>query len=378
LTKKDIENYNWGNTLNVKRVLLVDDNEDLAWSLANHLNKDKNDYSLTVVNDAKAALKSLEQTPFHLVVSDIRMPQISGLDLLLEIREKYPKIKVIIMTAYGSSEIQEEANKRGCFKYLEKPVDANELRKLILEGIEDKKGFEGTISDLHLSDLIQMNCLGRLSNALKIKKGNTVGMIFFDGGNIINAMVNDLEGEEAFYEILSWEGGRFSIERGISVEKNTINKGWQTLLLEGLRRADEQKKTDENKSQKALAQQKKMAMGVLSEINDLKGVLVSAVFSGDGSPIYSKLNDKAKERYEITDIAPIIANIYQIILNTKDKLSLGKFKETSFEYAGGAISLYQIADSNNYFVIVLDAMTHLNLIKLEVKKRLVRLKEAFG
>jgi CheY-like chemotaxis protein len=364
--------------LNVKRVLLVDDNEDLAWSLANHLNKDKNDYSLTVVNDAKAALKSLEQTPFHLVVSDIRMPQISGLDLLLEIREKYPKIKVIIMTAYGSSEIQEEANKRGCFKYLEKPVDANELRKFILEGIEDKKGFEGTISDLHLSDLIQMNCLGRLSNALKIKKGNTVGMIFFDGGNIINAMVNDLEGEEAFYEILSWEGGRFSIERGISVEKNTINKGWQTLLLEGLRRADEQKKSDENKSQKALAQQTKMAMGVLSEINDLKGVLVSAVFSGDGSPIYSKLNDKAKERYEITDIAPIIANIYQIILNTKDKLSLGKFKETSFEYAGGAISLYQIADSNNYLVIVLDAMTHLNLIKLEVKKRLVRLKEAFG
>src|SRR6056300_792484 len=122
-----------------KRVLVVDDEDDLTWSISKHLAKDKDKYDLICVNSGKKALEVLSQLPVKLVISDIRMPEISGLELLSRIRESYPATKVIIMTAYGSSEVHEEANARGCFKYIEKPFEITDLRQLILEAIEEKR-----------------------------------------------------------------------------------------------------------------------------------------------------------------------------------------------------------------------------------------------
>ena len=101
--------------MDFKRVLIVDDEEDLTWSISKHLAKDKDKYELLAVNSAKEALKVLNKVPAELVISDIRMPEMSGLDLLLEIRQNYPSTKVIIMTAYGSHEVQQQANECGCF-----------------------------------------------------------------------------------------------------------------------------------------------------------------------------------------------------------------------------------------------------------------------
>jgi DNA-binding NtrC family response regulator len=169
----------------VKRVLVVDDEDDLTWSISKHLAKDRDRYDLICVNSGKKALEVLSQLPVKLVISDIRMPEISGLELLSRIRESYPATKVIIMTAYGSSEVHEEANARGCFKYIEKPFEITDLRQLILEAIEEKRGFMGTISDFQLSDLIQMNCLGRMTTALFIVGDDYRGTIYIPGKGVI-------------------------------------------------------------------------------------------------------------------------------------------------------------------------------------------------
>ena len=215
----------------IKRVLVVDDEDDLTWSISKHLAKDKGKYELISVNSGIKALEVLSQLPVKLVISDIRMPEISGLELLSRIRESYPATKVIIMTAYGSSEVHDEANSRGCFKYIEKPFEISDLRQLILEAIEEKKGFMGTISDFQLSDLIQMNCLGRMTTALQIKAEENEGEIFIGDGNIVHAQCGEKEGEDAMFEMLAWEGGNFSTERGKRAPKETIIKGWQSLLL---------------------------------------------------------------------------------------------------------------------------------------------------
>ena len=214
-----------------KRVLVVDDEDDLTWSISKHLAKDKDKYELICVNSGKKALEVLSQLPVVLVISDIRMPEISGLDLLVKIKDFYPTTKVVIMTAYGSSEAHDEANARGCLKYIEKPFEINELRQIILEVIEEKKGFKGTITDFHLSDLIQMNCLGRMTSCLYVNRDESEGKIYFAEGNLIHAECDSMEGEEAFYEMLSWEGGGFSTKRGEEAPKETIIKGWQSLLL---------------------------------------------------------------------------------------------------------------------------------------------------
>lgn len=360
-----------------KRVLVVDDEEDLTWSISKHLAKDKDKYQLIAVNNGRAALEALSQFPVDLVISDIRMPEISGLDLLLKIRESYPHTKVIIMTAYGSSDVQDEANKRGCFKYIEKPFDFQELRQLIQNAIEEKKGFEGRISDFQLSDLIQMNCLGRLTNALQVQKHVQKGVIYFEDGNIVHASLDDHEGEEAFYEILSWEGGSFSVEKGARSPKESVFKGWQTLLLEGLRRADERRNSDAEALENEGKQKQDLLTDILSDFLKVRGVILAAIIDAEGTPTASMVKPEFKEHYEISQTAPFIASLQKQGEKTAQDLKNTNMKEMVIEFDEdqGLLFLSRIADSGDYLAALTDGSLNLSLLRMESKKLMKRLTE---
>jgi DNA-binding NtrC family response regulator len=124
---------------NLKKVLIVDDEETLTWSLAKSLSKDKDKYEVIIANNGREALAKLEKNKIDLVITDIRMPDINGLDLMVKIKKEYPQTKVIIMTAYGSSDIQKEANQRGSLYYVEKPFEISDIRKIIIDLIGKKK-----------------------------------------------------------------------------------------------------------------------------------------------------------------------------------------------------------------------------------------------
>lgn len=222
------------------KVLVVDDEETLTWSMTKTLEKDKGRYELIITNTGADARQIIERTTIDVVVTDIRMPDINGLDLLSWIREKYPSTKVIIMTAYGSPEVQREATRRGSYFYIEKPFEISHIRTLILKALEEKRGgFVGQVVDLQLIDIIQMACLGRFTMSLTVSKGDEKGLMYFKSGEIAHAEVGDLEGKEALYTILNWSEGTFNSQMGISPPKETIVDRWEHLLLEGVRRKDE-------------------------------------------------------------------------------------------------------------------------------------------
>ena len=222
------------------RVLVVEDEETLTWSMTKTLAKDKARYELIITNSGKEALAVLEKNSIDVVVTDIRMPDINGLDLLSLIRKKYPSTKVIIMTAYGSAEVQKEATRRGSFYYIEKPFEISDIRTLILKALEEKRGgFIGQIVDLRLVDIIQMSCLGMFTMSLTVSQGNEKGFIYFENGEITHAEVRDMEGKDALYSILEWNEGRFNSQMGVVPPKKTIMDRWEHLLIEGMRRRDE-------------------------------------------------------------------------------------------------------------------------------------------
>ncbi len=223
----------------IKKVLIVDDEETLTWSMAKSLSRDRDKYEVEIANNGREALEVLAKMPIDLVISDIRMPDINGLDLLVQIKRDYPQTKVIIMTAYGSSDVQKEASKRGSLYYIEKPFEINEIRKLILDLIKEKRGFEGKLFDLQLTDIIQMNCLGRVTTSLVITKDDHRGAIYFNDGEIVHAECDNTEGEEAFYTILGWQEGKFVSNIGAFAPRETISSPWEHLLMEGVKRKDE-------------------------------------------------------------------------------------------------------------------------------------------
>ena len=74
----------------LKKVLIVDDEETLTWSMSKSLSKDRDKYEVIVANNGKEALNLLKTNKIDLVISDIRMPDINGLDLLVKIKKEYP------------------------------------------------------------------------------------------------------------------------------------------------------------------------------------------------------------------------------------------------------------------------------------------------
>jgi CheY-like chemotaxis protein len=359
--------------LKQKRVLVVDDEEDLTWSISKHLAKDKDKYQLIAVNSGKAALDAMSQLPFDLVVSDIRMPEISGLDLLLKVRDNYPQTKVIIMTAYGSSEIQDEANRRGCFKYIEKPFEIHELRQFILNALEDKKGFEGRISDFQLADLIQMNCLGRLTNALHVQKSHQRGVIYFEDGNIVHASLNNVEGEEAFYEILSWEGGSFSVERNVKPPKDSIFKGWQTLLLEGLRRADESRINMADTQAPVRKPTPPAQSKLLSEFVSVKGVLYTAITDNEGCIVQYAVRKEVRMEFDPDKMTNIIQSLQQLGLQATADFGWKELREMSLEFEDNMFHLFQIPDLKGFLVAISDNNISSSLLRMEARKVIKRI-----
>jgi len=113
------------------RVLIVDDEKLVRWTLKNSL--EKAGYATTAVEDADAAVQILETDEFQLVISDVRLTGMSGLELLSHIRKTRPELPVILITAYGNDNMREEAKSRGAVAFFDKPFEMEAL----LETVDD-------------------------------------------------------------------------------------------------------------------------------------------------------------------------------------------------------------------------------------------------
>src|SRR5437660_7368542 len=115
-------------------ILLVEDKESLRRVL--RLTLESAGYSVAEAEDARAAAQAVAREPFRLVLTDLRMPHGSGLDVLRASKEANPDAPVILMTAYGSIDEAVQAMKDGAHDFLQKPVDSNHLLLLVERALE--------------------------------------------------------------------------------------------------------------------------------------------------------------------------------------------------------------------------------------------------
>jgi DNA-binding NtrC family response regulator len=120
-----------------RRVLLVDDDEDVRTSLAEALGED--DYAVETAVSAEEALSLLGRRAPDVVLSDVRMPGVDGLELLRLVRERAPQADVILMTAYDDMPTVVRAMREGAVEFLVKPLDLHELRHLLKRVIADRR-----------------------------------------------------------------------------------------------------------------------------------------------------------------------------------------------------------------------------------------------
>ncbi|MBI1736449.1 MAG: sigma-54-dependent Fis family transcriptional regulator [Candidatus Rokubacteria bacterium] len=107
------------------RILIADDEDTLRWVLEKGLGQAG--YEVAAVADGRAALRAFETEAFDLVFLDVRMPGVSGLDVLQQLRQSHPDTQVVVMTAHGTMDTAIQAMQRGAYDYLAKPFDLDEV-----------------------------------------------------------------------------------------------------------------------------------------------------------------------------------------------------------------------------------------------------------
>jgi len=134
------------------KILVVDDEKNIQFVITKCLEEAK--YSVVNASDGGSALEAIGKDSFALVILDIKLPDMDGLQVLQKIRELFPEQRVMMITAHGTIETAVEAMKRGAVDYLQKPFTPEDLRaavghnisKLVTVQMEPNETFDSYIS----------------------------------------------------------------------------------------------------------------------------------------------------------------------------------------------------------------------------------------
>jgi len=120
-------------------IVIVDDEDMVLTSLRSFLHLET-DYNVETYTSPKEALDNLDSKPLDLVISDYLMPEMNGIDFLLQVKNVHPFSTRILLTGYADKENAIKAiNQVGLFQYIEKPWDNDDLRIIIRNGLEKKR-----------------------------------------------------------------------------------------------------------------------------------------------------------------------------------------------------------------------------------------------
>jgi len=233
------------------RVLCVDDNERVLRILEEGLRA----LGQTPIpaSSGRQALKMLEEKAVDAVVCDLVMEGTNGWEVARAVAKLYsekgaPKPPFIILTGFARQLGEEEI--RGhpeVDRILEKPIQVPQLLEIITDEVQKASAnatFSGRVNGVDLLEYMQLLLLNGQQVVLEIlSTDGAEGFIFLDKGEILHATCGKLEGEEALYRLLTFKGGSFSSLPWRPIEKATINKPAQFLLIEAARKRDDIRST---------------------------------------------------------------------------------------------------------------------------------------
>ncbi len=221
----------------MKKVLIVDDEESFLLSLEAGFESYADMFTLLTAQNGIEAIEVLEKNQIDLVVTDLKMPEMDGFQLLVHINNTYPGIPVIVITAFNSPEIEKNISEEYSIKILEKPVDFDELSQAIINSVSsDVKGVTG-ISLVSFMQLIGNECKTSL---LEISTGEKTGYIYFEEGEPFSAIYDGLRGEDAIYALALIEDVSISLPKLPKKKvKREITSNLMYILLEAMKRKDD-------------------------------------------------------------------------------------------------------------------------------------------
>ncbi len=223
-----------------KNILIVDDEKLFLKSVADGLKayEKKHKFRTLTAANGKEALAILDASEISLLVTDLRMPEMDGLALISHVHNHFPLIPVIVMTAFGSPEIEKQVKKMGILHYLEKPVGFDEFREHVLHELNQKK--RGRIEGITLASFLQLIWMEKTTCTLTVKDGDHAGTLAILNGELQGAECEGESGREAALRILTWPNVSIEMDDDFTPSPEPLHLSIEEILLESFRRQDEE------------------------------------------------------------------------------------------------------------------------------------------
>lgn len=225
------------------KILLLDDDPDVLDLYQEMLLQLASRPEVHISTSGLRAMSMLESENFNLLICDLKMPKMDGLQVLAVVRRKYPQLKTVVMTGVEDEQMRSRAYSLGIDLYLQKPNTPQELACFMdcMESLMNREaagGFRG-VQSKSLVDLVQLECLTGSSSVLRIANGILEGKIWIKDGEVIDAETEEFSGEEAFKRITGWKTGNFEILPNEGERARRIMTSYQGLLLDSAQALDE-------------------------------------------------------------------------------------------------------------------------------------------
>jgi CheY-like chemotaxis protein len=225
------------------KVLIVDDDSAVLEVYGELLSQLPSRPEIFTTTSGAKALAMLRGDSFRLLICDLKMPKMDGLQVLSIVRRRFPELRTVVMTGVQHEELRSRAYALGVDLFWLKP-DTQQNMEMFLQCVESmlgrdvEGGFRG-VQSKSLMDIIQMECLSQSSTVLRIRRGPLTGRIWIQGGELIDAETDGAQGEAAFRRILEWKSGTFENLPAEPNRERRITKPANALLLEAAQAMDE-------------------------------------------------------------------------------------------------------------------------------------------
>jgi CheY-like chemotaxis protein len=201
----------------IPKILLVDDEQDFLDLFEDILSRLPSAPEIQTCKSGAAALALLDSEPFTLIITDLHMPEMDGLQMLLLVRRKYPNLRIVVMTALLDELERARAYELGADLFWQKPanrLDVDLFQNCIESLLNRAEGRARIPARMRpIEDVLNWEHAARRSGKVTFRQGKRMGTVWLSNGEWIDAEAGELKGEEALGEMLSWGAAEFATSK---------------------------------------------------------------------------------------------------------------------------------------------------------------------
>lgn len=228
---------------------------------------------------------------------------------------------------------------------------------------ENVTGFKGALAGLSLTDVIQLKGHNKYTGAITVEYGASQGVIYFVDGEIIHAEQGDKSGEQAIYQIIKWPGGTFNIHPEMTSNVCTIHYRTDFLLLEALRRLDEENAGSAvNTSAGPSVTPRRTMSKIAARLLEIGNITYAVLLDKKGVP----LQDASLEAVALAGKGLFLARTGNQL---GDLMGLGEIKAAAVHTTNFHLLMYD--SKQHYLSIAVKPDCNLDSVEAEIKSALV-------